>query len=97
MVSKDEKTLILTSASETCEELFIEWLVSLRTLGNYHGKVMALDYGIGNRAKMLATKLGAKLYHCKPHNWIDSTISKTVRPKSTLIYYAQSLIEPYQD
>jgi len=65
MVSKDEKTLIFTIASQHCEELFIEWLVSLRTLGNYHGKVMALDYGIGNRAKLLATKLGAKLYRCK--------------------------------
>jgi len=65
MVYKDEKTLILTSVSRYCEELFIEWLASLRTLGNYHDKVMVLDYGIGNRAKMLATKLGARLYPCK--------------------------------
>ena len=65
MVYKDEKTLIITSISQHCEQLFIEWLVSLRTLGNYHGKVMALDYGMGNQVKMPAMKLGAKLYHCK--------------------------------
>jgi len=73
MVYKDEKTLILTSISKNSEQQFIEWLVSLRTLGNYHGKVMALDYGIGNRTKMLATKFGAKLYHCK-----KPTIEKTI-------------------
>jgi hypothetical protein len=65
MVSKREKTLILTIASQHCEKLFIEWLVSLRTLGNYHGEVMVLDYGIGHRERVLATKLGAKLYRCK--------------------------------
>ncbi len=65
MVSKGEKKLIFTIASQHCEKLFIEWLVSLRTLGNYHGEVMALDYGISNRAKMLATELGAQLYRCK--------------------------------
>ena len=65
MVSKDEKTLIFTTASNHCEQLFIEWLVSLRTLGNYHGEVMVLDYGISNRSKMLATRLGVQLYHCK--------------------------------
>ncbi len=64
----EEKTLILTSASRHCETLFIEWLVSLRTLGNYHGKVMVLDYGIGNRAKMLVTKFRAKLYSFKKPN-----------------------------
>ena len=68
VVNKDEKTLILTSVSKNSEQLFIEWLVSLRTLGNYHGKVMALDYGIGNRTKTLATKLGAQLYPCKKPN-----------------------------
>ena len=68
MVYKDEKTLIITSISQHCEQLFIEWLVSLRTLGNYHGEVMVLDYGIGNRAKTLATKLGAQLYRCKKPN-----------------------------
>ena len=65
MVSKREKTLVIVSISQHCEQLFIEWLVSLRTLGNYHNEVMVLDYGIDNRAKMLATKLGAQLYHCK--------------------------------
>jgi hypothetical protein len=65
MISKREKVLILTIASQRCEKLFIEWLVSLRTLGNYHGEVLVLDYGIGHRERGLATKLGAKLYRCK--------------------------------
>jgi len=64
----DEKTLILASASQHCENLLIEWLASLRTLGNYHGKVMVLDYGIGNRVKMPVTKLSAQLYPCKKPN-----------------------------
>ena len=68
MVSMDEKTLILTSASRQCEDLLIEWLASLRTLGNYHGKVMVLDYGIGDRAQTAAMKLGAQLYPCKKPN-----------------------------
>jgi len=49
MVSMYEKTLTLTSASQRCEQLFIERLARLRTLGNYHGEVVVLDYGIDNR------------------------------------------------
>ena len=64
-VSKCEKTLIFTSASQKCDQLFIEWLVSLRTLGNYHGEVLVLDYGITNETRTLATKLGAQLYRQK--------------------------------
>jgi len=65
MVRQEEKTLIFTVASKRCEDFFIEWLVSLRTLGNYHGEVMALDYGIDDRTRMLAAKLGAQLYRCR--------------------------------
>jgi len=65
MLRQDEKTLIFTIASHRCEDFFLEWLVSLRTLGDYHGEVMALDYGISDRTRLLASQLGARLYRCR--------------------------------
>ena len=68
MVSMYEKTLTLTSASQRCEQLFIERLARLRTLGNYHGEVVVLDYGIDNRwncsIKEVIKKNGG-FYHTK--------------------------------
>jgi hypothetical protein len=65
MVRQDEKTLIFTIVSPRHEDFFLEWLVSLRTLGDYHGAVMALDYGISDRTGLLATRLGARLHRCR--------------------------------
>jgi hypothetical protein len=59
-----EKTVIYTTfydRDESYANLIFEWLISLRTLGNYKGEVIIFDYGISDevREKLEGFSLGA--------------------------------------
>ncbi len=61
----DEKTLVFTSVGLGYDQLCLDWLVSLRTLGRYEGEVLILDYGIRDETRVVAQTLGAQLYRCE--------------------------------
>ncbi len=60
-VGQPMKTLVFTSASRGDERLLSEWLASLRSLGDYQGEVLVLDYGLSEEGRAMSTALGARL------------------------------------
>lgn len=45
------KKLIWTSANDSMGNMLIQWVLSLRSLGNYSGDLLVLDYGLNNYHK----------------------------------------------
>ena len=74
------KTLIYTTfyaKNPNYESLIWEWLISLRTLGNYKDEVIIFDYGMSDELvkKLNNFSLGAPLIIKVTHPTISSTIS----------------------
>jgi len=60
----ENKTLICGAASKATEELLLDWIISLRTLGVYDGEILILNYGINDDIIARCKLLGAKIVNC---------------------------------
>jgi len=75
-----EKTLIFTAGSRGVESLLVEWISSLRTLGNYDGAVLVLDYGLTETAVAFLAACDVDVVPCKVAQEADPNQSKWRRP-----------------
>lgn len=55
------QTIVWTSANRSIEPMLLQWVISLRTLGKYSGKILILDYGLSNKYKNLYIAYDADL------------------------------------
>lgn len=74
---QNEKTLIFTSASPNMTIFLLEWIISLRKIGNYKGKIIILDYGIDVYIKKAISVFDVRFIECLKRKTLDSYIVNT--------------------
>ena len=58
----DKSPLVITTASDEVCDYLIDFLISIRTLGQYNGELIVLDYGLSQSCLSLCKDFGAEVY-----------------------------------